>query len=113
MTQNPKRAIEFYTQLFGYGTQVFPIEQGTYTVLIHKGQQAAGIIEARQADMPSAWTPYFQVADANATLEKATSLGATALMPVTESPGVGWFSWITDPQGAVIAFIQPAPERKQ
>jgi predicted enzyme related to lactoylglutathione lyase len=54
------------------------------------------------------WTPYFQVADADATLEKATGLGANAMMPVTEQENVGRFSWITDPQGAVVAFIQPA-----
>jgi uncharacterized protein len=107
-TSDPKRATEFYTQLFGYGTQDFPIEQGTYTVLVHKDQQAAAIMEA-QAEMPSAWTPYFQVPDADATFKKATELGATALMPVTEAEGVGRFSWISDPQGAVVAFIQPAP----
>jgi uncharacterized protein len=113
MTQDPKRATEFYTQLFGYGTEDFPVEQGTYTVLIHKGQQAAGIMAARQSGIPSAWTPYFEVADAGATFEKATSLGAKAMMPVTEQPQVGRFSWISDPQGAAIAFIQRAAERRQ
>lgn len=111
MTPDPKRATEFYTQLFGYGTQEFPLEQGTYTVLTHKGQQAAGIMSAPQPDMPAAWTPYFQVADA--TLETATRLGASAMMPVTETENVGRFSWISDPQGAVIAFIQPAPGQQQ
>jgi uncharacterized protein len=108
MTADPKRAIEFYTQLFGYGTQDFPIERGSYTVLTHKGEQAAGIMSSPQAEIPAAWTPYVQVADADATLEKATRLGANAMMPVTETENVGRFSWITDPQGAVVAFIQPA-----
>ena len=49
------------------------------------------------------------VADADATLEKATALGATVMMPVTEFEGVGRVPWITDPQRAVIAFIEPAP----
>jgi predicted enzyme related to lactoylglutathione lyase len=113
MTPDPKRATEFYTQLFGYGTEDFPTEQGTYTVLTHKGENAAGIMSAPQPEMPAAWTPYFQVADADATLEKATSLGATVMMPVTEAENVGRFSWITDPQGAVVAFIEPAPERRE
>jgi predicted enzyme related to lactoylglutathione lyase len=112
MTPDPKRAVEFYTRLFGYGTEDFPVEQGTYTVLTHKGQQAAGIMSSPQPEMPAAWTPYFEVADADATLEKATALGATALMPVTEAENVGRFSWITDLQGAVVAFIQRAPERR-
>jgi predicted enzyme related to lactoylglutathione lyase len=109
MTPDPKRATEFYAQLFGYATEDFPMEQGTYTVLIHKGEQAAGIMESPQAGMPAAWTPYFSVADADATLAKATGLGASAMMPVTEIKDIGRFSWITDPQGAVIAFIQPSP----
>jgi uncharacterized protein len=113
MAPDPKPAIEFYTTLFGYGTQDFPVERGTYTVLTHKGEQAAGIMTAPQPEMPAAWTPYFEVADAEATLAKATSLGATEMMPVTETEKVGRFSWITDPQGAVIAFIQRAPERQQ
>ena len=112
MTADPKRAIEFYTQLFGYGTQDFPIEKGSYTVLTHKGEQAAGIMKP-PAGTPPAWTPYFQVADADATSEKATGLAASPLMPVTERQDVGRFSWITDPQGAVIAFIQPAPRPEQ
>jgi uncharacterized protein len=113
MTPDPKRAIEFYTQLFGYGTQDFPVERGTYTVLTHEGEQAAGIMATPQPEVPAAWTPYFQVADADATFEKATRLGANEMMPVTEQEDVGRFSWITDPQGAVIAFIQPAvrPQR--
>jgi predicted enzyme related to lactoylglutathione lyase len=112
MTPDPKRAIEFYTQLFGYGTEDFPVQQGTYTVLKHKGENAAGIMTAPQGQ-PPVWTPYFQVPDADATLEKATSLGASAMMPITETEGVGRFSWISDPHGAVVAFIQPVPRPEQ
>jgi predicted enzyme related to lactoylglutathione lyase len=113
MTQDPDRAIEFYTQLFGYGTEEFPTASGRYTVLKHKGENAVGIMAAPQPEIPSSWTPYFTVADADATFAKATELGATAMMPVTEAEGVGRFSWITDPQGAVLAFIQAYPAEQQ
>lgn len=112
MTPDPKRAAEFYTQLFGYGTQDFPVATGNYLVLTHKGQQAAGIMQPPQPT-PAAWTPYFQVPDADATLATATGLGAKTILPVTETEDVGRYSWITDPQGAVIAFIQPAPARQR
>jgi predicted enzyme related to lactoylglutathione lyase len=112
MTHDQPRAVEFYTKLFGYGTEEVPFEQGTYIMLTHKGQQAAGTLAAPRPDVPAMWTPYFQVADADATFEKATSLGGSEMMPVTESKDVGRISWITDPQGAVIAFIEPAPERR-
>jgi predicted enzyme related to lactoylglutathione lyase len=113
MTQDPKRAIDFYTQLFGYGTEEFPSATGPYMVLKHKGENAVGIMAAPQPEIPAAWTPYFGVADAEATFKKATDLGATVMMPITEAEGVGRFSWIADPQGAAIAFIQPAPRQQQ
>lgn len=109
MTQDMPRAIDFYTELFGYDAQEFPSMTGPYTVLRHKDENAAGVMTAPRDEIPSAWTPYFQVADADATFEKATSLGASTMMRVTEMEGVGRISWIGDPQGAVIAFIQPAP----
>jgi uncharacterized protein len=112
MTHDRQGAIAFYTRLFGYDTEDFPTATGPYTVLKHKGENAAGIMDAPQPEMPASWTPYFTVADADATLERATGMGATAMMPVTEAEGVGRFSWITDPQGAVIAFIQPYPRQQ-
>jgi uncharacterized protein len=113
MNQDPQRAIEFYTQLFGYGTEEYPSATGPYTVLRHKGENAAGIMAAPQPDISASWTPYFVVADADATLEKAIALGAATMMPVTEAENVGRFSWITDPQGAAIAFIKPEPPQQQ
>jgi hypothetical protein len=77
-------------------------------VLTHKGEQAAGIMKP-PAEMPAVWTPYVHVADAEATLKAATEAGAEAMMPVSEAQDIGRFSWVKDPQGAVIAFIQPAP----
>lgn len=108
MTPDRGRAAEFFSKLFGYETQEFEAHSGMYTVLVHKGEQAAGIMEKPKEDVPAMWTPYFRVADADAAQEKATALGASVIMPVTEAADVGRFSWISDPQGAVIAFIQPA-----
>jgi predicted enzyme related to lactoylglutathione lyase len=46
-------------------------------------------------------------------IREGDELGGESMMPVTEQPQVGRFSWISDPQGAAIAFIQRAPERRQ
>jgi uncharacterized protein len=111
MTHDQKRAVEFYSKLFGYGIDEYPnpSSSGPYMVLTHKGENAVGIMSAPDPNIPSSWTPYFQVADAEGMLEKATKLGATPMVELTEAEGVGWFVWIRDPQGAVIAFIQPVP----
>ena len=112
MTQDPDRALEFHTGLFGYETEEFPLASGRYTVLKNKGENAACIMTAPPTEIPASWTPYFGVADADARLQKATDLGAAVMMPVTEVEGVGRFSWLTDPQSAMIAFIQPAPRQQ-
>jgi uncharacterized protein len=112
MTHDQTRAVEFYSALFGYGVEEFPSASGPYMVLKHKGENAAGIMTAPEPSVPPSWTPYFQVGDADATFEKATRRGASVMMPVTVAEGVGRFSWITDPQGAVIAFIQPEPRQQ-
>lgn len=107
MTPDPKRATEFYSALFGYGTQEQETATGPYIVLTHKDERAAGIMKPPE-ETPPIWTPYVHVADADATLETATAAGAETLMPVTEGESIGRLSWIKDPQGAIVAFIQPA-----
>jgi predicted enzyme related to lactoylglutathione lyase len=49
------------------------------------------------------------VDDVAVSTEKARSLGATICREVTEIPGVGWFSVITDPTGATLALWQMNP----
>jgi predicted enzyme related to lactoylglutathione lyase len=59
--------------------------------------------------MPSFWLPYFQVADVDAMVSKAKSLGAQIHFGPQDIPGTGRFAVIADPQGA--AFSVYAPQR--
>ena len=56
-------------------------------------------------EVPSFWTVYFAVADADATLEKATKLGGSVTIPATDIPP-GRFAHLKDPQGAAFAVIK-------
>jgi predicted enzyme related to lactoylglutathione lyase len=58
---------------------------------------------------PNHWHVYFGVADADATVAKATELGGSVLVPAFDSP-VGRMAVIADPHGAVFSIIQPAPQ---
>lgn len=51
-------------------------------------------------------TVYVQVDDLKAALEKATKLGGKTLVPPIAIP-TGHFAWIADPEGNMIALIQP------
>ena len=56
--------------------------------------------------VPSYWMPYFQVADLDATVSQATSLGGTLMIGPAPIPGNGRFAIFTDPQGAMFAGFQ-------
>ena len=71
----------------------------------------AGLFEPPSPDAPNAWTVYFEVADAQASVAKATELGAQVMQEPMEIPDVGTFAVLTDPAGALFAVIrseQPA-----
>jgi len=53
------------------------------------------------------WLPYVAVDDVAAATAKAKSLGAKVTVDATEIPGVGWFSVLVDPTGALIALFKP------
>jgi len=58
--------------------------------------------------MPTAWTPYICVADADATVEKVKSSGGKIYMGPHEIPNVGRFAVCADPQGAMFNIIHPS-----
>ena len=55
--------------------------------------------------MPSAWGVYFAVADCEATLELAKSLGGDVVLPPRDIPP-GRFAVLRDPQGGSCSIIR-------
>lgn len=49
---------------------------------------------------------YAQVDDPQAALDKAESLGAAVVMPVTEIPDIVTFALFSDPQGNVVGIVR-------
>ena len=80
----------------------------TYNMLMQGDKSVAGMIQPDCEDIKTTWINYITVEDLEATVEKATALGATPCMPITEIPGKGRFAGFTDPQGASIAFWEYA-----
>jgi predicted enzyme related to lactoylglutathione lyase len=94
---------KFYVPLFGWRMK----ESDQYTEW-HLGQNAIGGMLPSQAppEVPPYWMPYFAVADCDASVAKAQSLGATVYLPPTDMEHVGRFAVLADPQGAVFAMIK-------
>jgi hypothetical protein len=106
-TNDTAQGKAFYTGLFGWesDTQDMGME---YTVFSAATGMVAGMyaLTPEMAGMPPSWMPYFVVNDAEASVEKARSLGATVLKEPADIPGVGRFALIQDPQGAMFYVIR-------
>lgn len=108
MTTDVARAKAFYGELFDWKLEDLP---GMDYTMIDVGEgTGGGMIKSGQPGSPSSWLAYVLVDDAAVATEKARTLGATICREVTEIPGVGWFSVITDPTGATLALWQMNPE---
>ncbi len=113
-TNDVGTAKSFYSQLFGWDATDVPMPAGgegeTYTLLKVGGEDIAGMYKLAGPmfeGVPPHWISYVQVEDADATAERAESLGATVTMPPFDVPGVGRISFFADPSGAHIAIFQP------
>ena len=80
-----------------------------YTEFFSQGRPGVGMMQIprRCGDVPPYWMPYFQVADCDASVEKAKQLGASIAVPPMDIPNTGRFSVIADPQGAMFAVFTP------
>jgi predicted enzyme related to lactoylglutathione lyase len=112
VSKDPKTALKFYTQLFGWkGLSHAP----EYTMIEANGQTLGGFIDLAEPSVPAHWVAYATVSDVDATADKAKSLGGKILIAPRDIPNVGRFASIADPRGAVLSPIAlaKAPEEPE
>jgi len=111
-TNDPKKAEQFYTKLFGWSAKTGGAGPNAYTEFSVSGTPGAGMMDSSaygpNANVPPNWMPYFQVADVDATANKAKELGGKLFVEPRDIPNVGRFSVVQDPQGAVFALYKSA-----
>ena len=110
-TNDTQKAGEFYSHVFGWTRQSFPGSPIEYTVFNNEDKGIGGMyqITPEMGPIPPHWMVYFAADDCDATVQKATGLGANVMKPAEDIPGVGRFAILTDPQGAVFALLKPQP----
>ena len=107
-TDDPAKAKAFYGKLFGWKLDDVPMGPDTYTTIdVGDGGTGGGITRSPNPGSPSWWLAYVAVDNVADATKKAQSLGATIKSDVTEIPGVGSFSVIADPTGALLALWTP------
>jgi uncharacterized protein len=107
-TSDPARAEQFYSRLFGWQFMRDEKDPSGYLHIKNGEQFIGGIPPAaqRQPGVPPHWLAYFQVDDVDVTANKAKEMGAKLFLPPMSMAGVGRFSVIADPQGAVFAIFK-------
>jgi predicted enzyme related to lactoylglutathione lyase len=107
-TRDLPAAKEFYTSVFGWQPNDMEMGEMSYTEWKKGDASVAGMMAMPAevpSEVPSYWLVYFGVDDTDATVSKATGLGAGALVPPTDIPP-GRFAVLMDPSGATFAVIK-------
>jgi predicted enzyme related to lactoylglutathione lyase len=111
-TRDKAASTKFYTELLGWGSQEHDMGDGMkYTMLTHNGEPFAGVfpMDGPQFDeVPPHWSIYANVDDVDASLAKATSMGANVLVQPMDIPNIGRMALIQDPQGATMWLYKAA-----
>jgi predicted enzyme related to lactoylglutathione lyase len=103
-TTDTESAERFYTGLFGWGAKV----SEAYTEWQQGETSIGGMMKIPKewGPVPPNWLVYFAVADCDATAKRTGELGGGTIVPPTDIPGMGRFSVLRDPQGAVFAIYK-------
>lgn len=106
-TTDPQAAMQFYGQLLGWTFDPMAMEGGTYQVVKVEGESVAGIMAMPSGApaMPPSWGTYMTVDNVDECAKRAESLGGKIMVPPTDIPGVGRFTVLSDPQGAMVSLI--------
>jgi uncharacterized protein len=106
LSNEPRKAKDFYQQLFGWKMEEQEIPGFGYRVEIKTEKGPSGAIMMAPGAAPSAWFPYVDVADLPATLARIRELGGKVLQEPREVPGEGALAVAADPTGAVFKLWQ-------
>ena len=105
-TRGGDRARPFYEAVFGWKSKESSMGGG-YVEFENNGKTVAGLMEITPEmgdHIPPHWLTYFQVANTDASADKAMALGGQVLFGPENIPDMGRFAVVQDPQGAVFGI---------
>lgn len=92
---------DYYANLFGW--EINADNPMNYGIVNNKGEGIDGGIGSHNS---SRVTVFVEVADLDATLQKAVELGGKIVQPVTEIPGMVTLALFSDVEGNVIGIMK-------
>jgi predicted enzyme related to lactoylglutathione lyase len=107
VSPDPTQAESFYTQLFGWGTEVFKPGEADYTMISVGGGSHGAFGKAMEGAPPPHWLGHVRVEKLEETIEKAKEAGGTLAAGPFEMGEVGRMAIIGDPQGGYLSAYEP------
>ena len=99
-TDDIPAAVAFYQTIGGYRLAEKTVGDIQYRYLERDGQPRVGLLNKPSPQIGNTWVAYIRVADVDATVDKAKSLGGNVLMAPTPAVRNGTVAVIADPSGA-------------
>lgn len=118
MTTDTAASVRFYTEAFGWKTDVMTMPNGMEYTVVKAGETGVGgIMKLPMPGVPAYWGSSVSVEDVDAVAQKVPAAGGQVIVPPMDAGGMGRYAGFQDPQGAVINVWHgndgdmPAPER--
>lgn len=109
-------AKDFYTKVFGWTLKQADMTTEEYILAKAPGaDREFGALMPNPtlpAEHPPYWGIYFEVADVDSVVAKATDMGGRVLMPATTMEKVGRMAALADQHGAIFSLLAPEPHSK-
>jgi len=90
----------FYQETFGYDLKEETVAGVEHALLTTGAVPRVGLVKKSDPKIPNVWVAYVRVADVEATVSKARTLGGTVLLAPTAEVRNGTVAIIADPHGA-------------
>jgi len=106
-TRDVPAAKAFYAEVFGWAFEDAPMGGMDYTTVMLGDGMIGGMMTTPAEvppEVPAYWLAYFGTEDTDASMEKATGLGATVMAGPIDIPA-GRFAVLSDPAGAFFGLI--------
>ena len=116
VTTDPGQCSTFYSTVVGWTSRDMDMgEGGTYTIFQSNGTDIGGMFKMQGPQfegVPPHWMGYVAVDDVDAAVAKVEGAGGAVKAPPFDVPGIGRIAVITDPVGATVSLMTPAPEQE-
>lgn len=114
MTTDVDAASAFYAKVVGWTPTDSGMPGPTRYMILNVGAAGVGGVFTPEGGCPDGarpgWIGYIFVDDVDAYVGKVVEAGGSVFMPADDIPGVGRFSVVADPYGAVFTLFKPFPQ---